>query len=115
MQWFNPSAFQPPQEWAYGNSARNDIWYPGGENWDLSLMKWFYIKGEQGLRVQVRTDWFDAFNHMNLGSPSLTMGDTRDGGLAVPTFGKIYGASTAFGPVGGTGQRIIQLALRVLF
>jgi hypothetical protein len=39
----------------------------------MSLLKTFYFKGEQGLRLQVRTDWFDALNHMNLGSPGYTM------------------------------------------
>jgi hypothetical protein len=106
VSWFNAAAFAPPQKWAYGNSSRNSVYGPGSENWDMSLMKMFYIKGEQGLRLQVRTDWFDAFNHFNLSNPSTTMGDTRDGGLAVSTFGRIYG---------GSGSRVIQLAVRLIF
>jgi hypothetical protein len=106
VPWFNPAAFAPPQKWAYGDSSRNSVYGPGSENWDISLMKTFYFKGKEGLRMQVRTDWFDAFNHFNLGSVSSTMGDTRDGGLPVSTFGNIYG---------GSGSRIIQLAIRVMF
>jgi len=108
VQWFNPAAFAPPQKWAYGNASRNVIWGPGSENWDMSLMKTFAVK--EAVRMQVRTDWFDAFNHFNLSnpaaSPGLTLGDTRDGGVATPNFGKTYG---------GSGSRIIQLAIRLMF
>jgi hypothetical protein len=106
VQWFNPSAFAPPQKWAYGNAPRNNVYGPGSENWDISLMKMFYFKREDGLRLQVRTDWFDAFNHFNLGTPGATIGDTRDGGLPVATSGRIFG---------GSGSRVIQLGLRLIF
>src|SRR5262249_8140125 len=85
VQWFNTSAFTPPQKWTYGNAPRNSMYGPGSEIWDVSLMKTFYFKGERGLHVQVRTDWFDAFNHFNLGNPGTTLGDTRDGGTPVAT------------------------------
>jgi hypothetical protein len=113
VQWFNPSAFAPPQEWQYGDAARNSIWVPGGENWDMSFMKTFTLR--ESLKLQLRTDWFDAFNHMNLGSPDFTMGDTRDGGLAVATFGKIYSQSTSYTCTACTGNRVIQMALRLMF
>ena len=106
VQWFNPDAFAPPQKWAYGNAPRNNVFGPGSENWDISLMKMFYFRGEEGLRLQLRTDWFDAFNHFNLGSPGSTIGDTRDGGIPVATAGKIFG---------GSGSRVIQLAVRLIF
>jgi len=106
VPWFNPAAFAPPQKWTYGNASRNSVYGPGSENWDVSLMKTFFFRGENGLRLQVRTDWFDAFNHFNLGGPGAAIGDTRDGGLPVATSGKIFG---------GSGSRIIQLALRLMF
>jgi hypothetical protein len=106
VQWFNPAAFAPPQKWTYGNAPRNNVYGPGSENWDMSLMKMFYFKGEEGPRLQVRTDWFDAFNHFNLANPGATIGDTRDGGLPVATAGKIFS---------GSGSRVIQLAARFIF
>src|SRR5215831_8148484 len=106
VQWFNPAAFAPPQKWAYGNAPRNNVFGPGSENWDISLMKMFFFKGEEGLRLQLRTDWFDAFNHFNLGGPGSTIGDIRDGGVPVATTGKIFG---------GSGSRVIQLAVRLIF
>jgi hypothetical protein len=66
-------------------------------------------------KLQVRTDWLDAFNHCNLGTPGLVQGDTRDGGTAVSTFGVINSCTaTISGSTGGTG-RIIQLGLRLVF
>ena len=106
VPWFNTAAFSPPQKWVYGNAPRNNVYAPGSENWDISLMKTLYFKGEDGLRLQLRTDWFDAFNHFNLGGPGATIGDIRDGGLPVATSGKIFG---------GSGSRVIQLAVRVIF
>lgn len=106
VPWFNTSAFAPPAKWTYGNAPRNSLYGPGSGNWDISLMKTFFFKGEEGLRLQVRTDWFDAFNHFNLGNPGATIGDTRDGGLPVATAGKIFG---------GSGSRVIQIALRLIF
>jgi len=71
----------------------------------MSLMKTFPIK--ESLRMQIRTDWFDAFNHFNLGNPALSPGLTLGGytrwGVAAPNFGKTYS---------GSGSRIIQLAAR---
>jgi hypothetical protein len=106
VPWFNTAAFAPPQKWTYGNAPRNNVYGPGSENWDVSLMKMFFFKGEEGLRLQVRTDWFDAFNHFNLGGPGSTIADTRDGGTPVATSGKIFG---------GSGSRVIQLAIRLIF
>jgi len=66
----------------------------------MSLMKTSPLK--ESLRMQIRTDWFDAFNHFNIGnpalSPGLTLGDTRDGGVATPNFGKTYSGRGFFWP-----------------
>jgi len=57
-------------------------------------------------RVQIRADFLDAFNHFNLGSPSSTIADTRDGSLPNPSAGRIFG---------GSGNRVIQLGMKYLF
>jgi hypothetical protein len=106
VPWYNPAAFAPPQKWTYGNAPRNNVYGPGSENWDISLMKTIFFRGEEGLRLQLRTDWFDAFNHFNLGNPGTAIGDTRDGGLPVATSGKIFG---------GSGSRTIQVGARLIF
>lgn len=105
VQWFNPSAFAAPQPWQWGNSARNSIYGPGFWNWDLGVQKVFRITESHSL--QLRGDFLNAFNHFNLGNPSLAIGDVRDGGLATPNAGKI---------LSGTGNpRVIQLGLKYMF
>jgi hypothetical protein len=104
VQWFNPAAFASPQQWQWGNSARDMMWGPGLWNWDISGAKTF--QGPERIRIQLRADLLDAFNHFNLGSPNATIADTRDHGTAVPLAGKI---------TGGSGSRIIQLGLKLNF
>jgi hypothetical protein len=106
VPWFSPAAFAPPAQFTYGNSARNNIFGPGSADWDMSLLKTFAFKEKATL--QIRTDWFDAFNHFNLGTPNATIADTRDGGVAQPLAGLITTA-------GSPSYRIIQLAIRMRF
>jgi hypothetical protein len=56
--------------------------------------------------LQFRADFLDALNHFNLGTPSSTIADTRDGGLPNATAGKIFG---------GSGNRIVQLGMKFMF
>ncbi len=104
VQWFNPAAFAPPAPWQWGNSQRNSVFGPGFWNYDIGLQKTFRITEQQ--RLQFRCDGLDAFNHFNLGNPNATIPDTRDGGLPIPTAGKI---------TTGSGSRIIQLGLKYMF
>jgi hypothetical protein len=109
VQWFNPASFAPPQPWQWGNSAPFLLWGPGFWNWDTSLQKNFdlHIRGLEAPRLQLRADFLNVFNHFNLGQPSGSIADTRDGGVSDSTSGKIYG---------GTGNpRIIQISLRFSF
>jgi len=109
VQWFNPGSFAPPQPWQWGNSAPFSVYGPGFWNWDLSLQKNFEvpIKGLERPRLQLRADFFNVFNHFNLGNPSRTIANTRDGGVPNSTAGKIFG---------GTGNpRIIQVGLKFSF
>jgi hypothetical protein len=111
VQWFSPSAFAPPQPWAWGNSQPNSVWGPGFWDWDMSAQKYFRIpvRGLEAPRLQFRVDFFNAFNHFSLGNPSATVADTRDGGPAITTAGKIYGANGSYNP------RTIQVGLRFVF
>jgi hypothetical protein len=104
VQWFNPSAFAPPQPWQWGNSERNLLFGPGFSNWDMSGTKSFAMPEKMSL--QFRADFLDAFNHLNLGQPGSTIPDTRDAGTAIPNAAKVQS---------GTGNRTIQLSLNLKF
>lgn len=106
VQWFNTAAFAPPQPWKFGWSERNGLFGPGFANWDMSAMKTFGLPRLENAKLQLRADFFDAFNHFNLSNPHATIADTRDGGPPSPTAGKIYS---------GSGNRVIQVGLRLEF
>jgi hypothetical protein len=104
VQWFNPAAFAPPAKWTYGDAARNMLFGPGYWNWDISTMKTFDV--HEPWTLQLRADFLDAFNHLNLANPGVSISDTRDGGSPVATSGVI---------TSGTGNRVMQLSGKIRF
>ncbi len=104
IPWFNTAAFAAPTPWAWGNSSRNMLFGPGAWNWDISLSKNFHIQDR--VRLQVRADFLDAFNHFNLNNPTATIADTRDGGTPNALSGLI---------TGGSGSRVIQVGAKLSF
>jgi hypothetical protein len=113
--WFNPAAFAPPKPGTWGNSGRNILWGPGYHNWDMSVFKDVIMPFAESQRLQIRADFFDAFNHYNLNgglqsgtsTPVAAMiGNPRDGGTVIPTAGQV---------LTGEGVRVIQLSLKYFF
>ena len=100
-QWFDTSAFVAVNR--FGNLARNAVMGPGFRNTDLSVAKNMNPRGS--LRVQLRVDVFDLFNHANFGPPGNIVGS--------PTFGKITRTRLPTGEAGSSRQ--IQLAARIMF
>lgn len=92
----DPTAFAQPAPFTYGNAPRNLLRGPGQIVTDLSLGKSFRI-GRQA-RVQVRGDFFNVFNTVNLNNPASVFGTA--------TFGQITSARS---------MRRTQLGLRFTF
>jgi hypothetical protein len=67
-QWFNPGAFAAPSAYEFGNLGRNTVEGPGMQLLDLALTREFRITESTGL--QFRTEFFNALNHTNLGTPN---------------------------------------------
>jgi len=131
----NGAAFAPPQPGSIGmESARLTHYGPGMNNWDLSVEKTFMIK--EKLRLRMRVDAFNAFNHTQLGAFTCTPGGScsSNGGinnvinfksLTDPTPTNLpYDANgnfitanrNGFGTVtGARDARILQLMLRLQF
>ena len=65
--YLNPAAFAIPPRGTFGNVPRNYFEGPGTNNWDLMLAKNFR---KEGLNVQFRTEFFNAFNHPSLNQPN---------------------------------------------
>ncbi|MBL8221035.1 MAG: hypothetical protein JNL62_17510, partial [Bryobacterales bacterium] len=96
LRWFNPAAFALPREGAFGNTSRNRFRGPGSVNFDWGLFKQIPIV--EGHSLQFRSEFFNLFNHANLGLPNAN--------LQSPQFGRITGAG---------GPRVIQFALKYAF
>lgn len=96
--YINPDAFTQPAPGTFGSCRPRIFHGPGSENIDLSLFKGFSL-GDQR-RIELRGEFFNAFNHPNFANPS---GDISNPG----SFGKVS-ATTGI-------PRQIQLAAKFYF
>jgi hypothetical protein len=94
--WFDTNAFVAPAQFTFGNSGTGILTGPSYFNVDLGLMRHFAIMERFGL--DLRGEWFNAFNHANFNSPNASIG-TPQAGVISSTF----------------PARIIQLAAKVTF
>ena len=74
-RWFDTSAFVFPAQYVIGNAGRNILTGPGIVSTDASLQRNFPIKWREGMRVEFRAEGFNLFNHPQLGTPALTLGN----------------------------------------
>ena len=119
--WINPAAFSLPAAGTFGNAPRDLFAGPGTWQIDEGVAKTFPL-GERA-RVEFRSEFFNIFNHPQLGSPNATCTVTA----TAPT-----GCASGFGgvtttvnlntsivnpitPVGSGTPREIQFALRFEF
>jgi outer membrane receptor protein involved in Fe transport len=96
--WLNPAAFAVAPQYRFGNLGRNTERGPGFGNWDIGFFKNFPLPRENTY-IQFRTEFFNAFNNVNLAAPGATLG--------TPQFGQIFSTTNR--------SREIQFALKVLF
>jgi len=92
----------------HGNMGRNVLRGPGINNWDFSIAK--EIKLTESKSIEFRTEFYNAFNHVQFNSPTLQAGAIGDGGQ----FGQITSDRGSPGQT-GDGARIIQFALKIYF
>jgi hypothetical protein len=78
-QWFNTNAFAlvPTGTIRPGNSSRGSILGPGYGRWDLALAR--VIKINEGLKLQLRGEMFNMFNHTNPLNINTLFGDPQYG------------------------------------
>jgi hypothetical protein len=102
-QWFNPAAFDQPDDFTPGNGPRTHphLLGPGSQNHDLSITKRFAVTTERVLEVTAT-----GFNFTNTGN--WTDPDVMIGPASAPNVnaGKI---------IGSRGGRVIQLGMRFSF
>ena len=101
---FRTDAFAPPASGSIGNAAKTVIRGPGGNNFDLTIVKNFPIR--EPLRLQFRCEMYNAFNHTQFTTLNTAARFDAQGRQVNSTFG----AFTAAG-----APRYIQMALRLRF
>lgn len=94
--WFNTAAFSQPANLTFGNEGVGIVRAPGLVDFDASLARMFRIT--ERIHTELRGEFFNAFNHTNLGLPGSTFGSS--------TFGVISSSGPA---------RQIELGARVVF
>jgi hypothetical protein len=95
-QWFNPAAFVQNAPGTFGTSGRNMVRGPGETIIDLGLVKSIRLAGSW--KMQLRAEFFNLLNTVNLGNPNTNASSAQ--------FGRITSAGN---------PRVIQLAARLSF
>ncbi len=80
---FKTACFASPAPGYFGTSPRGVLFGPGVDNWDMSMSKQIPLVDQ--MQMEVRGDFFNAFNHANFGLPDSFTGDVN--------FGKVSNAS----------------------
>ena len=96
-EWFNPAAFSAPAAYTFGDVGRNSVYGPGQQTMDLSVARQFALT--ERANFQFRAEFFNAFNHTNLGTPNRYVNE--------PQFGTVTMAMTP--------GRELQLSARLSF
>jgi hypothetical protein len=108
-EWFNPAAFANPAPGTFGNAGRAILTGPGFGDVDLSFGKVFPLHFE-GIKLEIRADLYNAFNHVNYQNPDADVGYNSNGTLADSASGTIT-APAAW----NANMRIIQLGAHITF
>ena len=98
-EFFNTSCFAAPPAGELGNASRTPVSGPDFVNTDFSVIKHFMLPRE-GMRLDMRTEFFNLFNHPQFGNPGSDINSPA-------TFGVIN--TTVNNP------RLVQFALKFLF
>ena len=99
LRYFNTGAFQAPAPLTIGNSTKfPNIQGPGLVGNDVSMIRYFPVPLRDGMKFELRGDFFNVLNRTNFGVPN--------GDFGTANFGRITSAGTA---------RVIQLGLKFWF
>ena len=103
-RWFNTATFTSPPLGSFGTAPREAIYLPGLNQVDFSATKNFHLF--EAHTIQFRAEFFNFFNHVNLGAPGLNLQQPN-------SFGRITTSSQTEGAT--NDARIIQFGLKYRF
>lgn len=102
QRFFQTSTFTDPSGFTNGNAGRNWFHGPGTNNYDLAVLK--RINVDETRWIQLRFEFFNAWNHTQFNNPNGDQDDSRFGRITSVSDHLIQGAN-----------RVIQLSLKVYF
>jgi hypothetical protein len=115
QSWFNPLAFAPVTNVAFGTAGFDTVRGPGAFNQDASIFREFSVK--EKAKMQFRFDAFNATNTPHFGNPGVNVSNmllNGDGSI------KSLGGYTTITSTKGQGrdgidQRVLQFAIHIRF
>lgn len=110
-EWINPAAFKTPAG-EFGDAPRNLLRGPGTWQIDLGVSKTFPLW--ERARLQFRSEFYNIFNHPQLGQPQATFNPANTNGFGSITTTENLSVSPIT-PVGSGTPREMQFALRLNF
>ncbi len=114
-RWINPAAFAAPAAGTFGNSGRDSVVGPGTWQVDNGVAKTFHLSERS--QLEFRSEFYNVFNHPQLGQPAATFNPASVGGFGAIT--NTVNLNTAIvspiTPVGSGTPREMQFALRLQF
>ena len=108
VNYLNAAAVATPNLGTYGNMGVSTARAPDFWEWDQSITRQFRVR--EAARIEFRAEGFNLTNSVRFGAPSSTLSGTYG---RITSSQPTTGAGT--GITGGTGGRIIQFAVKVLF
>jgi hypothetical protein len=112
--WINPAAFANPAG-EFGTAPRNLLRGPG--TWQIDIGAAKTIPFGERLQLQFRSEFYNVFNHPQLGQPQSTFNpsNTTGFGSIINTVNLNTSIVSPITPVGSGTPREIQFALRLEF
>ncbi len=113
-EWINPAAFAAPAG-EFGDAPRDLVRGPG--TWQIDLGAAKTISLEERGRIEFRAEFFNIFNHPQLGQPQSTFNPSNTSGFGtiINTVNLNTSIVSPITPVGSGTPREMQFALRLEF
>jgi hypothetical protein len=113
-RWINPAAFALPAG-EFGDAPRDLVRGPGTWQADLAAARTFVFM--EKARLEFRTEFYNVFNHPQLGEPQATFDPANRNGFGsiIDTINTNTAIVSPITPVGSGTPREIQFALRLEF
>lgn len=112
--YLTPTSFVAPPFGTFGELPRNAFHGPGVNNFNLGALK--NVRLGERLSVQLRGEFFNAFNHAQFAFAGSTLATSIAAPAAGQTLPQItYTAPSEFGRVAARDPRIIQFGLKLVW